>query len=303
MSSQSVGNQRIAVNVDIDKIKLLTKSGIPTQLKTSSILPTFEQPITIIGGVEYHSWVLYFSDLYSNEVSRKQVSECFQSFSSESLQVILSGNGIDSHKPMLQELFGKEFFESLPRKSQVYGIREGLFELQKSGPQHFYRIKPQNLLDMKTMVYSEEFEFESNLVFPLIVISIKGGVNFYKLESPDSQPQKLLASIMGELTIAGFIRLCLADSTSPSNGVWSKVNSLVDEAWRHGSNLKVDLTVGDIYGPGVDKIAGLHKDIIASSMGKSVQQLHSPSDLDYILSAVVMLAINIGNMGSLLVSF
>ena len=294
-------NPRIAVNVDIDKIKLLAKAGIPVQIQNSSRLATFEMPVTKIGGIDYYSWVLYFSELYSDEECKTQVAGCFQLFNAEDLQVLLSGNGIDSHKPILEELFGKEFFDSLPRKSQVYGIREGLFELQKSGPQHFYCIKPQNLLDMKTMVYSEDFEFSSNLVFPLIVISIKGGVNFYKLESPDAQPKKLLASIMGELTIAGFIRLCLADPDSPSNGVWSKVNSLVEEAWKNGTNLKVDLTVGDIYGPSVDKIAGLHKDIIASSMGKSAAQLNSPTNLDYILSAVVMMAINVGNMGSLLV--
>jgi Fumble len=292
---------RIAVNVDIDKIKVLTKYSVPSELKQSPRIVLYQQPVSEIGGVQYFSWVIYFADLYSDEECKKEITACFGCFSSDEYQILLSGNGIDSHKTLLEQLFGSELFNSLARKSQVYGIREGLFTLQNSGPQHFYSIKPQNLLDMKSMVYSEDMEFPGRVIFPLIVISIKGGVNFYKLESPDAQPKKLLASIMGELTIAGFVRLCLTDPNTPSNGVWSRVNTLIDESWRSGSNLKVDLTVGDIYGPGVEKIAGLHKDIIASSMGKSASQLKDTSDLDYIVSAIVMLAINIGNMGSLLV--
>ena len=34
-----------------------------------------------------------------------------------------------------------------------------------------------------------------------------------------------------------------------------------------GDNLKVDLTVGDIYGRGYDKL-GFPKDLLASSLGK-----------------------------------
>lgn len=301
MSSES--KFRIALNVDIDKIKLLTKHSIPSPFSGNSRLGMFYQPQVEIGGTTYHSWVIYFSDVYHDQECKQDLAGCFQALSQKDYQILLSGNGIDTHKSLLEQLLGAEVFNSLPRKSQVFGIREGLFTLQKSGLHNFYSIKPQNLLDMKTMVYSEDMEHSSELVFPLIVISIKGGVNFYKLDSPDAQPKKLLASILGELTIAGFIRLCVTDPANSSNGIWSRVNQLVDESWKSGSNLKVDLTVGDIYGPGVDKIAGLHKDIIASSMGKSAAQLKETTDLDYILSAVVMLAINVGNMGSLLVGY
>ena len=105
-----------------------------------------------------------------------------------------------------------------------------------------------------------------DIQYPLLLITIRGGITFYRIDSIDSPPRKVIASIFGEFGVIGFINILISQQKSLQN---QSISSLLKQALAKGNNYKVDLTVGDIYGDGIQQVAGLHKNIIASSMGKS----------------------------------
>lgn len=65
----------------------------------------------------------------------------------------------------------------------------------------------------------------------------------------------------------------------------------------NGDNIKIDMTVEDIYGDELSNL-GLSKDIIASSFGKAVHNKNKLkySQKDLIRSLITMIAVNIGQM-------
>lgn len=283
---------RVAINVDLDRIKFLTSTVLELGGSAASALNHSEFSLD---GQKYHSYLAFFSDIHIKPEVEKCVKNLIEFLFSRGYDFRLTGNGVDSRRKVLQDLFGEERFNGLKKHSQVKGITEGLKELSKDIPTHFYRIQGQPLLNLKSIKYSKELEQEPIIEYPLLAISIKGGVSFYRIESPESQPVKVIASILGEFGLAGCLKLIHQDDPNIS------INQIIAAAFKEGDNLKVDLTVGDIYGDGVSQVAGLHKDIIASSVGKSNQQLANPSKHDYVFSIIAMLCINLGNISSLVV--
>ena len=153
---------------------------------------------------------------------------------------------------------------------------------------------------MNVIKYNQEAVTCGKVNYPLLLITIRGGITFYKIDSIDSPPRKVIASIFGEFGVIGFINILISQKKLHQN---QSISSLLKQALAKGNNYNVDLTVGDIYGDGIQQVAGLHKNIIASSMGKSAHQLEDPDILDYIKSLLVMFAINVGNLGALAVRF
>lgn len=283
---------RLAVNVDVDNLKFLTSADLAIEASLRAALGHRE---TIIVGRVYHSFIALIARIEADGSFLQQVRTLIDAVYDRGLEVSVSGNGMEGHKDTLAKVFGAERAPQFKRQSQVKGIVAGLQEMAKDIPNHFYRIKGQSLLDLRSINHSDELLEGPRVDFPVLVVSIKGGVNFYRLERVDAQPQKVIASIFGEFGLAGFLKLLAKDQPQVC------VNELIDQAFKHGSNLRVDLTVGDIYGEGVNQVAGLHKDIIASSMGKANRQLVDVSDHDYIFSALAMFCINVGNLSALVV--
>jgi len=243
----------------------------------------------------YHSYLAMVSKMETDGAFLQQVKSLIDAVYDRGLEVIVSGNGMEGHKETLAKVFGADRAGLIKRQSQVKGIVAGLEEMARDIPNHFYRIKGQSLLNLKDISHTEELLEGPVVEFPILVVSIKGGVNFYRLDHIGAQPHKVIASIFGEFGLAGFLKLLTKDQPHVS------VNELIEQAFKHGNNLHVDLTVGDIYGEGVNQVAGLHKDIIASSMGKANRQLVSATDYDYIFSALSMFCINVGNLSALVV--
>ena len=76
--------------------------------------------------------------------------------------------------------------------------------------------------------------------------------------------------------------------------------SCLEEAYMSGisgDNIKIDMTVEDIYGDKLTNL-GLSKDVIASSFGKAVHDRNKLkySQKDLIRSLITMIAVNIGQM-------
>lgn len=285
----------LGVNVDLDRIKFLSRQNpnLDKALETKTRLLVVE-----VVGVKYYSWIVAFCELAQDEAYRKDVKATIEHFYQKETCIFFSGNGLEANKNSLGDLFGQSKLEGFKRYSQVSGIIEGLRILigKTENSPYFYRLKPQSLLDVKAIKYSPEVELPSDVKFPTLVVNIKGGVTFYRLDSLYSKPIKVLASIFGEFSLSGLIKLFTDKFPGES------LNQIIKRALLEGSNLKVDLTVGDIYGEGIGQVAGLHKDIIASSLGKTNASLEGVSDLDYIAGAIVMFAINVSNISSLVVS-
>ena len=292
---------RIGITVDLDKLKCIQMKEhgkcILDDLELQPLAKRLNPQEIELNGEKYETFLIFFSEMYHDEKFKEQIKHLFQYLAHRKICIRLAGNGLELNKKVLNEIMEENYKAGSVKKcSQVKGITEGLRLLAKSGISNFYGIKGQSLLDFKGVKYSSDIEKAGNLIFPTLVISIKGGVSFYMVQSMDTMnPKKVIASIFGEFALAGIIKLMNSEPKHES------VGKMIRRAWEKGSNLKVDLTVGDIYGDGVQQVAGLHKDIIASSMGKSVSQLHDTTDSDYIFSAVVMFGINIGSIGSLVV--
>ncbi len=282
-----------AVNVDVDRLKFLT--GCELGLEPALLAVLGHREIKVVDR-KFHSFVALVSKVETDVKFLQVVRSLIDAVYERGLEVIVSGNGMEGHKETLAKVFGADRALLIRRQSQVKGIVAGLQEMAKDIPNQFYRIKGQSLLDLRSISHAEEM-LEGPLVeFPILVVSIKGGVNFYRLDHIGAQPQKVIASIFGEFGLAGFLKLIAKDQPQVC------VNELIEQAFMHGSNLRVDLTVGDIYGEGVNQVAGLHKDIIASSMGKANRQLVEVTDHDYVFSALAMFCINVGNLSALVVS-
>ena len=283
---------RFAVSVDVDNLKFLTRADLALE---SSVRAALGHRKTKVVDQVYQSFVALVGRIEADGAFLQQVRALVDAVYERGLEVSVSGNGMEGHKETLAKVFGAERAAQFKRQSQVKGIVAGLQEMAKDIPNHFYRIKGQSLLDLKNISHAEELLEGPAVNFPVLVVSIKGGVNFYRLDHVGAQPHKVIASIFGEFGLAGFLKLIAKDQPQVS------VNELIDQAFKLGSNLRVDLTVGDIYGEDVSQVAGLHKDIIASSMGKANRQLVDATDHDYIFSALAMFSINVGNLSALVV--
>jgi hypothetical protein len=286
---------QIGVNVDLDRLKFLSEQSphLTAELEQKTRLISVD-----INGVKYYSWIVYFCDLAADANYSDQIKALVASYYQSETVIFFSGNGMEANRQPLIELFGNSKLESFTRHSQVAGIIQGLRILidgRRDSP-FLYRLKPQSLLTVKSIKYSPEVELPSDVKFPLLIVNIKGGITFYRLDEVNSIQKKVIASIFGEFSLTGLIRLMTDKFPGES------INNIIKKALTEGSNLKVDLTVGDIYGDGIHQVAGLHKDIIASSIGKCKDAVKDVSDLDYIASAIVMFAINVSNISSLVVN-
>jgi pantothenate kinase len=63
--------------------------------------------------------------------------------------------------------------------------------------------------------------------------------------------------------------------------------------------------VGDIYGDSCEQSLGLPASLLASSVGKSIQQQKEAQadKLDYMKSVIMMLAINLSNISALVAQY
>lgn len=286
---------KLAVNVDIDRLKFL--STVRPEAN-EDLLKRMKLLEVKIGQKTYYSGIIYIVDLQSDHSYLAEIQTVLNHYSKKiQTELVMAGNGVEAHKLLLVQLFGEENFAKLPRSSQIQGIGEGLRLLLKYGAEHFYCLKGQSLLKIGSIRFNPVDLSPGKIIYPMLIVNVKGGVTFYRVDSPSSPPCKVLSSIFGEFCLAGMVKLFL------NGGEGRSINGVLKQAWKEGANFKVDLTVGDIYGDGISQVAGLDKDIIASSMGKSRKQLANPLDLDYIFSALVMFGINIGNIGSLVVLY
>lgn len=282
----------LGVNVDLDRIKFLSRQ--PPELHKDLAVKTKMLAVDI-NGIKYYSWIVYFVELTADKTFFEEIKQNIHRYFQKEVNFYFSGNGLEANKKLLTDLFGK--MDHFPLYSQVAGIVQGLRVLIDGNPKspYLYRLKPQSLLDIKSIKFTPEIELPSDVNFPLLIVNIKGGITYYKLEDINAKPKKVIASIFGEFSLTGLIKLLSTKFESES------INSIIKRALKEGSNLKVDLTVGDIYGEGINQVAGLHKNIIASSIGKSHEATLESSDLDYIAGAIVMFAINVSNICSLVV--
>ena len=284
----------LGVNVDLDRIKFLSrqKPKLDNQTADRSDLESI-----VVDHCTYYSWITDMCELMADNVYKHKIKAVVSEFIDQDVIIRLSGNGIDSNQVFLADIFGNECLENLKRQSQLKGIVQGLRVLIRDNvaDSHIYCLKAQSLLNIKEISFKNELVLPADIKFPMILASIKGGTTFYRLDSMESQPIKIVASIFGEFTLAGIIKLVSEKHPQDS------INKVLKRSILNGINLKVDLTVGDVYGGGVDQISGMHRDIIASSIGKNNSQLENPTDEDYVVASLVMFAINVANIGALIV--
>lgn len=285
----------LGINVDIDRFKFLSRDDPHFDVEVAEKTHLIQ---VSIGKIVYFSWIAKVNQLKCESSYREKIKASVSKYFEDQAEIFLTGNGIDTNREMLEDVIGKDRLSQINKHSQLMGITQGLMVLINANTDSslIYCLKPQSMLDIKNVKYRPELVLPADVKFPLLMVSIKGGTTFYRINSFDSAPKKVIASIFGEFTLAGIIKLITRKYP------YSSINEILKNSIRNGINLKVDLSVGDIYGDGVDQVAGLHRDIIASSLGKNHSQLENPSDEDYIISSLVMLAINVANIGALVVS-
>ena len=208
--------------------------------------------------------------------------------------ILLSGNGVGPHSQILAKVLNVANLESIAKPSQIKGAVQGIRHLLGSPEGSFYRILPGCATELKQNAYSPELHcLPPEINFPVILVNFKAGLTFYKWNSIEEEPRRVMASIFGESTVIGFIKLITETQQTQT------FSEMISRSLNEGSNLRVDLTVSDIYGDGASSL-GLHKDIIASSTGKSKNLLDSVTNMDYINSLVTMFSINCANLTSLI---
>ena len=91
-----------AINVDLDRVKFSSKQDpnlthdLANKLKLRNVT---------VGQENYYSWILYFSDL-SHDAYRGTLKVLLSQYTADPKQVVISGNGIESHFQELCDLFG-----------------------------------------------------------------------------------------------------------------------------------------------------------------------------------------------------
>lgn len=293
-TDQALGNIDRLLIVDLNRIILVSRSS---DVSSSDNSP-FE--VLSIFGQQFLRWDLPILDLNSSAPTREALHAQLKVIKELDLSLALTGSGIEVHKALLETLFGGEAaFSQVPRLKQMSGLTRGLQKILRENSDQFYSLKPQLLNNISAIKYKPEHKLESGIVFPLVLITIKDGISFYRWESPESEPKKIISSILGESSLLGFVNLIRSEGKETQ----TSIQDILVRASSVGDNRKVDLTVGDIYGDGISQVANLDKNILASSMGKSAKELaEDVRDEDYIYSMILMLGINLGNIGALVVS-
>jgi pantothenate kinase len=85
------------------------------------------------------------------------------------------------------------------------------------------------------------------LIYPILLLNLKSGVSYYKIEFPYGPLIKTIGSVLGESTLSALCRIIDGNSEKPTS-------ELIKESFGVGNNKNVDLTVGDIYGEGANEI-------------------------------------------------
>lgn len=124
--------------------------------------------------------------------------------------------------------------------------------------------------------------------YPFIFVNLNRGVTFYKVKA-EKEYSKIIGSIIGDITIESLLSLA---------GVEGSLNEVIEESFARGDNLKVDMTVSDIYGEASEEILKLPSSLLAACMGKLQTRCGKDpiEKLDVAKSIWVMFCINLGQL-------
>jgi pantothenate kinase len=84
-------------------------------------------------------------------------------------------------------------------------------------------------------------------LYPLLLLNLKSGVSYYKVDYKFGPLKKTIGSVLGESTLSALCRITNGNTEKPTS-------ELITESFGVGDNKNVDLTVGDIYGEGANEI-------------------------------------------------
>ena len=124
----------------------------------------------------------------------------------------------------------------------------------------FFEFETTNELNLLHEIgLGQDFELKSVKELPerFLMVSVKTGLSMYEVckEKPIT---RLEGSIIGEKTLTSIINM-----TCPNE----KLSKIIEDAFKKGNSLNVDLIVDDIYGKSAHNL-GLPGKLIASSLGK-----------------------------------
>lgn len=121
-------------------------------------------------------------------------------------------------------------------------------------------------------------------LYPYILVVIRSGMTIHRVNSVN-KIAKIGSSAIGGSTFVGLMRM-LTKFTDPEQAIHQSIS---------GNNMKIDLSVGDIYGYGIE-ISGLKSEVIASSFAKasklSSEERKKLEDKDVCMSICSMVMIN-----------
>lgn len=122
--------------------------------------------------------------------------------------------------------------------------------------------------DIQSLTSSVSYDMLTHM-FPILLVNVKTGTSFYRMDSP-TDFVRVGGSSIGVSTIMALGKTLLQESS---------IRKMIDIGKTSGTASKVDLLVEDIYGGDCDSI-GLAGSIIASCLGKATgDSVSSPADV------------------------
>merc|ERR1711957_222731 len=144
---------------------------------------------------------------------------------------------------------------------------------------------------------------KEKIEYPLLIVNCKSGISYYLVAYENGPLVRVLGSIMGESTLSGMTKLLMVTrkfkdqqkSYHPNKHYPRPTSEIVSESLYMGDSSKVDITVGDIYGPKGLPSLGLPAELLASCMSKKKKQGNETLN-DYLKSMATMYCINLASI-------